>query len=258
MDINVKFCYIPAMKVALVGYGRMGKMIHSLIEEGGEHEVSLIVDPLLGVKTLEPHMLAGIEAAIDFSAREAVPGNIRCYAETRCPAVIGTTGWDESILNDIDGKARIIHSGNFSIGVSLFLRIVAEAGKLIDAFNQYDVAVTEIHHRGKADHPSGTALMIASKLLETIDRKKRIEIGCPEGRIAEDALEVSSLRVGSVPGTHTAVFDSAVDTIEVTHTARSRAGFASGAIKAAEWLSGKDNGIYTMDDYMADTLGGRE
>ena len=110
----------------------------------------------------------------------------------------------------------------------------------------------------QADHPSGTALMIASKLLETIDRKKRIEIGCPEGRIAEDALEVSSLRVGSVPGTHTAVFDSAVDTIGVTHTARSRAGFASGAIKAAEWLSGKDNGIYTMDDYMADTLGGRE
>ena len=157
-------------------------------------------------------------------------------------------------IHDI-GKLPAPHSlGNV---VAAPPEIVAEAGRLIDAFDQYDVAVTEIHHRGKADHPSGTALMIASKLLETIDRKKRIEIGCPEGRIAEDALEVSSLRVGSVPGTHTAVFDSAVDTIEITHTARSRAGFASGAIKAAEWLSGKDNGVYTMDDYMADTLGGR-
>ena len=245
------------MRFALIGYGRMGKMVHSLINEGGEHEVALIVDPLGDVGKLESSMLAGIDVAVDFSSSEAVPGNIECYAEAGCPAVIGTTGWDDSLLSRISGDMKIIYSGNFSIGVLVFLRIVSEASKLIDAFDQYDAAVVETHHRAKADHPSGTALMIASGIIENLSRKKSIGIGCPDGRIADDVLEISSVRVGSVPGTHAVFFDSAVDTIELRHTARSRSGFASGAIKAAEWIIRKDNGIYKMDDFITDILGGR-
>ena len=257
IDINVIFCYILTMKIALVGYGRMGKMVHSLINETGEHEVALIVDPLGNVGKLESSMLAGIDVAVDFSSSEAVPENIRCYAAAGCPAVIGTTGWDHSLLDGAKGAVRIIHSGNFSIGVLVFLRIVSEASKLIDAFDQYDAAVVEAHHSAKADHPSGTALMIASNIIGNLGRKKQIGIGCPDGRIADDVLEISSVRVGSVPGTHSVIFDSDADTIELKHTARSRSGFAAGAIKAAEWITGQENGIYTMDDFMADILGGR-
>ena len=245
------------MRIALIGYGRMGRMINSLIKEGGRHEVSLIVDPLSGISRLESRMLEGVDAAIDFSASGAVPGNIRCYAEAGCPAVIGTTGWDKGALDGLEDRVRIIHSGNFSIGVSLFLRIVSEAASMMDAFDQYDAAVIETHHSAKADHPSGTALMIASRLIEGLGRKTHAEIGCPEGRIPADALQISSVRVGSVPGTHSVIFDSPVDTIELRHAARSRAGFAAGAIRAAEWICRQDNGIYTMDDFMADTAGGR-
>ena len=105
------------MRFALIGYGRMGKMVHSLINEGGEHEVALIVDPLGDVGKLESSMLAGIDVAVDFSSSEAVPGNIECYAEAGCPAVIGTTGWDHSILDGAKGDVRIIHSGNFHFAV---------------------------------------------------------------------------------------------------------------------------------------------
>ena len=123
--------------------------------------------------------------------------------------------------------------------------------------SMFDVAVVESHHTGKADHPSGTALMIASRLIDAIDRKKRIVTGCPDGRIAEDVIEISSVRVGSEPGTHTLIMDGGADTIEITHKARSREGFASGAIMAAEWIVNRNNGIYTLDDFIQDISGGR-
>ena len=245
------------MKIALIGYGRMGKIVEKLIEDSGEHEIVLIVDPLLPTGKLESGMLTEADVAIDFSSSSAVLDNLEIYAETGCPTVIGTTGWDKSVLSQIEGKTKIIYSGNFSIGVAIYLQIVSNAARLIDVFDQYDVAVVESHHTGKADHPSGTALMIASRLIDAIDRKKRIVTGCPDGRIAEDVIEISSVRVGSEPGTHTLIMDGGADTIEITHKARSREGFASGAIMAAEWIVNRNNGIYTLDDFIQDISGGR-
>ena len=144
---------------------------------------------------------------IDFSSAQAVQDNIALYSAIGIPAVIGTTGWYDklpAIRERIDGKkARIIYSGNFSIGVQIFLHLVSEAGKLIDGIESYDAAVTEIHHREKADSPSGTALMTANKLLQAIDRKRGLQIGNPDGKIEKDLLSVSSSRTGFVPGIHT-------------------------------------------------------
>ena len=249
------------MDIAIVGYGRMGRMIHSVINEKGRDKVSLIVDPFSGSegveKNLDASLLRGVDVAIDFSAASAVADNIECYAEAGCPAVIGTTGWDKSVLDDIDpSKCRIIHSGNFSIGVAMFLSIVSEAARLADIFSDYDISLMEIHHRMKADHPSGTALMAAERILSGTRRKTHILTDCPDGRIGDDALLVSSIRTGSEPGTHTMIMDSTADTIEITHRARSREGFARGAVMAAEWLTAKVNGIYTMDDLISDITGG--
>ena len=120
------------MKIALIGYGRMGKIVEKLIEDSGEHEIVLIVDPLLPTGKLEAGMLTEADVAIDFSSSSAVLDNLEIYAETGCPAVIGTTGWDESVLSQIEGKAKIIYSGNFSIGVAIYLQIVSNAARLID------------------------------------------------------------------------------------------------------------------------------
>ncbi len=253
------------MKVAIVGYGRMGRMIRSLIEQSEEDEVSAIIDPVSAedatASTASYSSLDSSDVAIDFSAAEAIEQNIRIYAETGIPAVIGTTGWYdrlEDIRRQIDmSKARFIYSGNFSIGVQLFLSLVSQAGRIINRIDSYDVAVSETHHREKADSPSGTALMTASKLLGAIDRKKGLQIGNPEGRIEKDMISISSSRVGYVPGIHTVTIDGPADTIEITHTARSREGFAEGAVRAARWIAGKPAGIYTMDDFVADLIGGR-
>ncbi len=251
------------MKVAIVGYGRMGQMVHSLIEGSGVHEAVSIVDPSsssgrVTSLSLTDAVLSRADVAIDFSVPSAVRSNAAVYARTGTPAVIGTTGWG-SDLSAIDAsRVRIIHSGNFSIGVALFLSLVSEAARLFDPFDQYDLSVSEIHHRMKADAPSGTALMIADRLLKGLGRKDHLVIGNPDGVIAENGLEVSSMRVGSEPGTHTVTIDGESDTITLTHRARSREGFARGAIRAAEWLLRQDNGIYTMDDFISDMLGGRE
>ena len=251
------------MKVAIVGYGRMGQMVHSLIEGSGVHEAVSIVDPSsssgrVTSLSLTDAVLSRADVAIDFSVPSAVRSNVAVYAHTGTPAVIGTTGWG-SDLSAIDASGvRIIHSGNFSIGVALFLSLVSEAARLFDPFDQYDLSVSEIHHRMKADAPSGTALMIADRLLKGLGRKDHLVIGNPDGVIAESGLEVSSMRVGSEPGTHTVTIDGESDTITLTHRARSREGFARGAIRAAEWLLRQDNGIYTMDDFISDMLGGRE
>ena len=253
------------MRIAIVGYGRMGKLIRSMIESSGDDEVTAVIDPVAGegvtAGSVSEETLGHADAVIDFSSAQSVQDNIALYSAIGIPAVIGTTGWYDklpAIRGRIDGKkARIIYSGNFSIGVQIFLHLVSEAGKLIDGIESYDVAVTEIHHREKADSPSGTALMAAERILGTVRRKKALQIGNPEGKIAKDHLSVSSSRIGSGPGMHTVMLDSPADTIEITHTARSREGFAEGAIRAARWVVKQEPGIYTMDDFVSDLIGGR-
>lgn len=253
------------MRIAIVGFGRMGRMVYGKIVESGVHAISAVIDPYaagpkITSRELTAAALASSDAAIDFTAPEKALENIGIYAEASIPVAIGTTGWyermDEAKAIVERTGARIICSANFSIGVSIFLQLVSEAGRLIDKAGGYDAAIEEIHHRGKADAPSGTALMAAERLISAMHAKTGIIRGNPEGRIPDDRIGISSLRVGHVPGTHTVTLDGEDDTIEIRHTARSRSGFASGAIKAAEWIACQEPGLYTMDDFTSALQGG--
>ena len=246
------------MKVAISGYGRMGKLIYSMLKAEGKHHVSAVIDPFCTSGEVTHRSVSEItdnaaDVIIDFSAPSAMEESIRRYIELGIPAVIGTTGFSFTPPSSL--KAGIIISGNFSIGVSLFIALVKKAGELLNSVPDYDAAITETHHRNKADSPSGTALMAANALMSVLERKTELVIGNTEGKIKANQLQISSLRVGSVPGEHSLILDSDADTIAITHTARNRNGFAAGAIKAAEWITAQKPGLYTMDDFIAD-LGG--
>ena len=253
------------MNIAIVGYGRMGQMVHRLLESSEIHKVSAIIDPIAAdnvtASSVSFSALDSSDAVIDFSYAEAAAENMLLYSQLDIPAVIGTTGWYDDLCRIKDNldmkKARIIYSGNFSIGVQIFLHLAEEAGRMINGISSYDISVSEVHHREKADSPSGTALMTANKLLQAIDRKRGLQIGNPDGKIEKDLISVSSSRTGFVPGIHTVMIDGPADTIEITHTARSREGFAEGAIRAAEWIVKQPVGLYTMDDFVQDLIGGR-
>ncbi len=241
------------MNLALVGYGKMGKMIQAHALAQG-HTIVSIIDPFEEgfEKELTPKALNGCDVVIDFTHPDVVLEHIRFYAKHQIPAVIGTTGWYEH-LHEVatlvnEAQATLLYSGNFSLGVALFLRSVKYAASLYGRTNRYDAGIIEVHHNKKADSPSGTASMLASAVMEGFPSKSRIEDETQHQRRSDEALHVASLRVGSVPGTHTVLFDSEEDTIELIHTARTRGGFASGAVAAAEWLRDQESGLYTLED----------
>ena len=211
-------------------------------------------------KNIEKEAFSNADVVIDFSSPENAVENIKKYMDFSIPAIIGTTGW----LDGLDcvkaygeGKdLRIMYSGNYSIGVALFLKLCRKAGELYGKVAGYDASIYEIHHTEKKDSPSGTALMVASALMETMEGKKKILLGNSEGKIEKDSLQISSMRVGKTPGVHSVIIDSDADTITLTHTARSRAGFALGAVMAAEWIKDTTKrGILTLDDYLNETFG---
>lgn len=246
------------MKLCLLGYGKMGRLLRPLAEERGH-----------GVVTVDPHAedadyaaladadLAGVDVAIDFTTPEAAAGNVRALADARVSVVVGSTGWDsgDADLRDAVRRAGIgfLYATNFSIGVQLFLRLARQAAELVDRFDEYDVAAVEHHHRQKRDSPSGTALSLGEALLAASRRKTRLATDRLDRPPHADELHLASLRVGATPGTHEAIFDSAADTIRLQHTARNREGFAIGAVRVAEWLNGK-RGVYTIDDYLDDVF----
>lgn len=237
------------MKIALIGYGKMGKEIERCAIEK-QITVSAIFDEN---KPMTVNDIQNTDICIDFSVPSAVVSNIRLYAEAGKNAVVGTTGWlehideVERIVND--SGIGLIYASNFSMGVNAFFKIIEQAAELMNHFSDYDAFVHELHHNQKVDSPSGTALSIAKIMIEKIDRKKSILPGTPNGKINADQLHITSSRIGSVPGTHTVHFDSPADSIELTHTARNRSGFALGALFAAQWIQGK-KGIYTMEDVL--------
>lgn len=198
--------------------------------------------------------LGQAEVAIDFTRPDALIPNAEIVLGAGLPMVIGTTGWldriDElrAIVERTGGRA--IYGSNFSVGVNILFRLVAEAARLFDERTMYDVAVHEIHHTRKADAPSGTALTLARLLLERIERKRSILSSPPEGRIPPEALEVTSQRLGSTIGTHTVSFDSEADTLELIHRAKNRSGFALGALLAARWITRPDvgPGLHRFED----------
>lgn len=234
------------MKIALIGRGNMGSLLKSLAKNR-KHDV--IIQERIATDSMR-----GADVCIDFSHPSAVVDNVKLLAQMGVNVIMGTTGWLEQLDNvkTIVQKSNIgfLYSPNFSIGVNVFLKIVAEAASLIDGLD-YDVGMMELHHNKKADSPSGTAKAISDQLLANIKKKQSTESNAIQGQISEQALHVASLRCGSIPGTHTVIFDSAVDTISLTHQARNREGFAHGALVAAEWIHGK-KGFFTMEEMLND------
>ena len=204
---------------------------------------------LAGVTGLEE--LSGADVAIDFSQPAVVLEHLKRYACWRLPAVVGTTGWygalPEVAAWVAENRAALLYAPNFSLGIQIMLHALRTAGALLDRLADYDMAVHEIHHAGKIDRPSGTALLLAKTLLGSVSRKTQISV---EGA---HALEVTSTRIGAVVGEHTVRMESPADCIIFTHQSKSREGFALGALRAAEWLQGR-SGLFTFEHVLMDWL----
>lgn len=236
------------MKLALVGMGRMGREVDRVAAATG-HDVVLRLDleDNRGGVGLTADALAGVDAVVEFSVADAVLPNVRRVAAAGVPMVVGTTGWDDDldevvrVVEEHDGA--LVHAPNFSLGANLFAALVRRAAELFEPYEEYDPYVVEHHHRGKADAPSGTALRLAEVILAATGHKTRVQAGNPEGPIAAGALHVSSVRAGAAFGRHTVGLDSPADSIELTHDARGREGFARGALLAAEKIRGR-RGVY--------------
>ena len=218
------------MRLLIVGYGKMGRMVEELaLAEGVE---------IVGRVDQGRDEWADADVAIDFSTADALLNNFTQYAARRLSAVIGTTGWNAH-LDRLRTEAEragigVVASGNFSIGVNVFERIVAEAARLMTAQAQFGTWIHEIHHSAKRDAPSGTALLLRDAMIAAGFNRP---------------IDMSSARAGMIPGTHTVGFDSASDTIELIHRARDRRGFASGALLAARWIQGR-TGWFNMQDVL--------
>jgi len=241
------------MKIALLGYGKMGRIIEQFAQNRN-HEIVLRIDEnSLDQLTLEN--LEKADVAIDFSTPDSVMRNIDMCFQARLPLVVGTTGWYGQLQNVkdrcIESNNTLLYGSNFSIGVNIFFHVNRMLAKVMNPYHQYEAQVEEIHHTQKLDSPSGTAITIAEGILEGLDRKTEwvnnlVDDG-EEVVNKPDQLLIESLRIEDVPGTHTVIYSSEVDEIEFKHTAHSRAGFALGAVIAAEWLKGR-KGFYSVEN----------
>ena len=241
------------MNIALIGYGKMGQIIERFAIERG-HEVVLKIGST-NLDELTVSNLRKADVAIDFSLPDAAIQNIYTCFDANVPLIVGTTGWYgqlQEIKNEcLQGNHTLLYGSNFSIGVNLFFHINEVLAKMMNNYPAYDVQVEEIHHTQKLDAPSGTAMTIAEGIIENLDRKTEwINELSGQGLtevMKKDQLLIASERIENIPGTHTVVYSSEVDEIELKHTANSRAGFALGAVVAAEWLQNKQ-GFYNITD----------
>ncbi len=231
------------MKIALLGYGKMGKTIEKIAVERG-HEIVLKIN-----EDIEDHDLSTAHVAIDFSIPTAALSNIISCCKSKIPVISGTTGW----LKDYETAVKVceeensafLYASNFSIGVNLFFELNKKLAKLIDPFKEYSAEIEEIHHTQKLDAPSGTAISLAEQIISNSNYNAwKLE------KAAENEIPIIARRIDDVPGTHTISYRSKVDTIEIKHTAHSREGFALGAVIAAEWIKDK-KGVFTMKDVLS-------
>jgi 4-hydroxy-tetrahydrodipicolinate reductase len=243
------------MKIGIVGYGRMGKQIECIAKDKGHDIVTFDTQCKADFNEINVANLKGIDVVIDFTIPKAALKNSKIYNEAGVNVVMGTTGWYDQMQDMKNSTKNIgfIWSGNFSVGVNLFFRILEASSKIVNNIEDYDVLAYEMHHNKKKDSPSGTANMMADILLKNIDRKKSLVTEKLDRPPKPEELHFASVRGGSIPGTHSIQFDSAADTIELKHTARNRKGFALGAVLAAEWIQGK-KGFFGIDDLMKDIL----
>ena len=240
------------MNIALIGYGKMGREVEQVAKEKGLKVVTIFTEENnAGGLGITPDSLNGADVCIDFSMPKSVLDNIEAVAECGKSIVVGTTGWYDK-LEQVkklvkEKKIGFLYASNFSLGVNVFTQIVTNASRLFERYSDYDVSIHEVHHKGKADSPSGTALSLGSAVLHAFKRKTEILHETSHEQIKPHQLHITSTRVGRIAGTHTVLFDSEYDSIELVHRAKSRRGFALGAVVAAEWLKGK-RGFYTMRD----------
>jgi len=248
------------MKIALIGYGKMGHMIEEIALDRG-HEISCRIDKD-NLEDFDSEAFKSSDAAIEFTTPGTAAANVaRCF-EVGKPVVCGSTGW----VNTVDpesgrtllevmkdrcdkGEGTLMWASNFSIGVNVFMAVNRHLARIMDSFPQYTPSMVETHHVHKLDHPSGTAITLAEQIVSNTGRVS----GWTESENHPDKgmMEIAHVRQGEVPGIHTIVWDSAVDDITITHSAKSRAGFALGAVMAAEWLAGK-RGYHTLGEMLTE------
>jgi 4-hydroxy-tetrahydrodipicolinate reductase len=246
------------MRLALIGYGKMGKEIERLALGRG-WSVDLRIDIDSPPVTVEQRRK--IDVAVHFANAQTIVEDLTPWIQAQKPIVVGTTGWQihmskiEAMVKQ--NKTGLIYASNFSLGVNILFHLARTAAQLMDRFEEYDVSIQEIHHKNKLDSPSGTALTIGQILLQYLRRKKDLLSEPPLGKIHPEQLHISSTRIGAVVGTHILSFDSAADSIEIKHTAKDRSGFALGTLLAAEWIL-KRHGMFTMDDVFQELIEQRE
>ncbi|MDO4497012.1 MAG: 4-hydroxy-tetrahydrodipicolinate reductase [Bacteroidales bacterium] len=260
------------MKIALIGYGKMGHIIEEIAVSRG-HEVVAAID-INNQEDFEGDAFKSADVAIEFTTPKTVLGNIdRCLA-SGVPVVVGSTGWYNELpfvtekVKKADGS--LFWASNFSIGVNVFVAVQKYLARIMNNYPNYDVTLEETHHIHKLDSPSGTAITIANAITDYLDRKqgwketacvwqhedmsvdvaRNAEVGTMFSSHSPEELEVIAFRRGEVPGIHTVTYESEVDTITMTHSAKSRRGFALGAVVAAEWMADGKKGVYTMTDLM--------
>lgn len=236
------------MKIAILGYGKMGKVIEEIALQRG-HSIDLKVNQTNLDFDLE--LLSDCDVAIEFSAPESAVKNINKCFEANVPVVVGTTGWyaefnavQERCISENKG---LLYATNFSVGVNIFYEINKKLAALMDVNSQYDVKVKETHHLQKLDAPSGTAISIAEGIIDNLDRKDSWK---NDLIVFENELAIESIRTEDVPGTHVVKYESDIDFVEIKHEAKNRNGFAFGAVLAAEYIRGK-KGVFTMKDVLS-------
>lgn len=234
------------MKVALVGYGKMGKTLEKILVDRGHEVVARF-----GSEGIQVAELKKADVAIEFSVPEAAYGNLKTCLESGVPIVTGTTGWldryDEIVSLCKQQKGGLIYASNFSLGVNLFFALNRYLAELMAPYSDYNAEMTEIHHIHKLDAPSGTAISLAEDLIKGLPQKDKWAL--KENAQSDSDLSIEAIRENEVPGTHSIRYSSAIDDIEITHTAHNRQGFALGAVIAAEYLNGKQ-GVYSMRDVL--------
>ncbi len=234
------------MNIAILGYGKMGKVIEEIAEERG-HKIVLKVDEDIENYPLDE---AGIDVAIDFSVPDAAFKNITSCFRNKIPVVCGTTGW----LDDYEKARKVceeegtafIYASNFSLGVNVFFELNKKLAEMMKGLPEYSVEIEEIHHVQKLDAPSGTAISLAQQIIEKYPDKKGWQLNHAD----KDEIAIHAKRIKDVPGIHTVTYESDIDSIEIIHSAKNRKGFALGAVVAAEFLKDK-SGIFTMKDVLS-------
>jgi 4-hydroxy-tetrahydrodipicolinate reductase len=238
------------MKIALLGYGKMGKEIEN-IALNRNHTIVLKID-INNSSELTIENLQKADVAIDFSIPASAHENIMKCFSANVPIVCGTTGWLEKYQQVVDycnqNKKTFFYASNYSVGVNIFFKLNKYLAEIMNKFQAYNPSMTEIHHIHKLDAPSGTAITLAEGMIEKIDRKERWELNAES---SGQNLKIEALREGEVPGTHIIKYDSPVDYIEIKHLAKSRQGFALGAVLAAEYIKDK-TGFFSMEHLMND------